>query len=370
MPYSCRIMRTVKISTLCDLAERLRVKQRRRRAASRRHHTESLGIEFPFFIGAFRAHNDSLSTRPSKTERLDLIMPLDGSLQIHIKGQVVKLSPGQILIVENPIVSIPADARHGDICVVLISFFPGFVYSLGSPLHDYFFLLPFYTNRDPKASIVRERSSLYQMHRIIARLLRCYLERPTYFEIGCKAFFLELLYRVAQSFHTADILESEATREKERRAKLEPVLAFVARNYPRLITLKEVASRAKMSVPQFVRLFRRVAGMSFVSYLTHVRLSHAVRLLKESSLAVAVIANEVGFADQSYFNRRFRAAFGRTPREVRQSLQLGRTKHSKIRSDPSSCFVREGMLWKATKNGNAGTSDSSLARPSTSTEDS
>ena len=50
------------------------------------------------------------------------------------------------------------------------------------------------------------------------------------------------------------------------------------------IALKEAASLAKMSVPQFIKLFKRVAGTTFVSYVTHVRLSHAVRLLKGSSL--------------------------------------------------------------------------------------
>jgi AraC-like DNA-binding protein len=61
-----------------------------------------------------------------------------------------------------------------------------------------------------------------------------------------------------------------------------------------------------MSVPQFVRLFKKVAGMSFVSYLIHVRLSRAVRLLKETSLTIAQIACEVGFSDQSYFDRHSR----------------------------------------------------------------
>jgi AraC-like DNA-binding protein len=91
----------------------------------------------------------------------------------------------------------------------------------------------------------------------------------------------------------------------------------VERNYADPITLKEAASLAKMSVPQFVRLFRKVAGMSFVSYLTHVRLSRSVRLLKESCLTIAEVAYWVGFSDQSYFDRRFKAAFGQTPRDFR-----------------------------------------------------
>ena len=46
-------------------------------------------------------------------------------------------------------------------------------------------------------------------------------------------------------------------------ARLAPVLEFVEANYAEPITLTEAAGLAKMSVPQFVRLFKRVAGMSF-----------------------------------------------------------------------------------------------------------
>jgi AraC-like DNA-binding protein len=42
-----------------------------------------------------------------------------------------------------------------------------------------------------------------------------------------------------------------------------------------------------------------------------------VRLLKGSSLTIAEVASEVGFTDQSYFDRRFKKAFQRTPRDFR-----------------------------------------------------
>jgi transcriptional regulator GlxA family with amidase domain len=61
--------------------------------------------------------------------------------------------------------------------------------------------------------------------------------------------------------------------------------------------------------------------MTFVDYLTHVRLSRALRLLRESSATIAEVALTTGFADQSYFDRRFKAAFGKTPNQVRRSTE-------------------------------------------------
>jgi AraC-like DNA-binding protein len=45
-------------------------------------------------------------------------------------------------------------------------------------------------------------------------------------------------------------------------------------------------------------------------------------LLKEKQRSIADIAATVGFADQSYFDRRFRQLYGRTPREVRAAAAL------------------------------------------------
>ncbi len=72
-----------------------------------------------------------------------------------------------------------------------------------------------------------------------------------------------------------------------------------------------------MSAPQFMKTFKKVAGMTLVAYLNHVRLANGSRLLRETSLTVAEIASAVGFAHQSYFDKRFKRAFGRTPMEFR-----------------------------------------------------
>jgi AraC-like DNA-binding protein len=86
------------------------------------------------------------------------------------------------------------------------------------------------------------------------------------------------------------------------------------------MTLSAAARLAGMSQAKFVKVFKRVAGLTFVAYVTHVRVANAARLLKETTLSVAEIANRVGFADQSYFDKRFRRHFGQTPLAYRRQL--------------------------------------------------
>jgi AraC-like DNA-binding protein len=72
-----------------------------------------------------------------------------------------------------------------------------------------------------------------------------------------------------------------------------------------------------MSQPKFMKTFKKVAGMTFVAYLNHARLANGSRLLRETDLTIAEIASDVGFSDQSYFDKRFKRAFGMTPKEFR-----------------------------------------------------
>ena len=73
-----------------------------------------------------------------------------------------------------------------------------------------------------------------------------------------------------------------------------------------------------MSTPQLLKTCKRVAGVTLIAYLNHVRLSNAARLLRETTESIATVASAVGFADQSYFDRQFKRAFGCTPKEFRR----------------------------------------------------
>jgi hypothetical protein len=43
------------------------------------------------------------------------------------------------------------------------------------------------------------------------------------------------------------------------------------------------------------------------------------KLLRDHSLSIAEFSNRVGFTDQSYFDKRFKEYFGKSPRECREN---------------------------------------------------
>jgi hypothetical protein len=210
-------------NVLCEIAGRFPIKQLRLPGAEKRRSVELLGREFPFQIEAYVFANGYSWSPHSGEDGLALIVPLDGWLRVDTGERRNELGFGEILVAQDPNIAVRAEMEGTEVQALVISFLPCFVYSLGSPSRDYFFLLPFYANDGLQASVVREGSSLGEIHRIIARLVQCYLDRRSYFELGCKALFLELLYHIARELRDADAMRSEMVLQQDRIARLSPI---------------------------------------------------------------------------------------------------------------------------------------------------
>lgn len=84
------------------------------------------------------------------------------------------------------------------------------------------------------------------------------------------------------------------------------------------LTLSFVAQHMAMSERQFQRKIKALSGHTLSEYLREFRLDKALHLLQQGE-SVANTADKVGFNSSSYFVRCFKAKFGSTPNEFRQS---------------------------------------------------
>jgi AraC-like DNA-binding protein len=85
-------------------------------------------------------------------------------------------------------------------------------------------------------------------------------------------------------------------------------------------TIGAIAARSGLSREGFSRKFARDVGMSPHAYRIVERLNEARRRLREGE-AIAALAAELNFADQSHFGRQFRRVFGITPHAYRESMR-------------------------------------------------
>jgi AraC-like DNA-binding protein len=96
------------------------------------------------------------------------------------------------------------------------------------------------------------------------------------------------------------------------------VLEYIRDHCQRPITNQQLARVSKMSLRAFERQFLASFHLTPQKYLRKIRLRMASRALVYSTQALAELALNCGFADQSHFTREFRRQFGRPPREYRE----------------------------------------------------
>ena len=83
------------------------------------------------------------------------------------------------------------------------------------------------------------------------------------------------------------------------------------------ISLSDLAADAQIGRHHFLRVFRRVTGVTPYAYLMSRRLMAAADALFDDDARILDIALDAGFSDLSDFTRRFRAAFGMPPARYR-----------------------------------------------------
>jgi len=100
--------------------------------------------------------------------------------------------------------------------------------------------------------------------------------------------------------------------------RLNSVLAFMAQNFHREISLNEVASMVYMTRTSFCRFFLTRTKRTFSEYLKELRLNHAASLLTEKDMNISGIAVNSGYNNLSNFNRQFKKRYALSPQDYRQ----------------------------------------------------
>jgi AraC-like DNA-binding protein len=96
-------------------------------------------------------------------------------------------------------------------------------------------------------------------------------------------------------------------------AHLNRVREYAATNLSHKISLKQLADLCDLSRYQFLRRFEHSMGLTPHNWLIQLRLEQACLLLRQPGQNLAQVAANVGFYDQSHFNRAFRTWYGITP---------------------------------------------------------
>lgn len=97
-------------------------------------------------------------------------------------------------------------------------------------------------------------------------------------------------------------------------------VSYIEEHYREKLNLSDVADQVYVSQWHLSKLMNRYLGQNFSEILNGVRINKAKELLKDPSLRIGDIADEVGFLDMAHFSRVFKKMVGISANEYRNRL--------------------------------------------------
>ncbi len=136
-------------------------------------------------------------------------------------------------------------------------------------------------------------------------------------------FLLKLLWSRDQEILTKQILDwinglfTKMESEKIESNILSRVKQYIRAHIHEQISLSEVAKAVYVSPNYISRLFRQQAGVTFIEYLTDLRIAEAKNLLERPDIKVYEVAEKAGYTNWKHFSRTFKGFTGINPSEYR-----------------------------------------------------
>lgn len=118
-----------------------------------------------------------------------------------------------------------------------------------------------------------------------------------------------------QVFELLSLMCNDSTSAQIAKAE-----SYIRSNFsnPKL-SLQTVTDYLAVSTSYFSSVFKSRTGLTFVEYLTKLRMDKARQILAHTERRTYEVAEDVGFSDPHYFSAAFKRVTGMTPREYRGS---------------------------------------------------
>jgi AraC-like DNA-binding protein/quercetin dioxygenase-like cupin family protein len=145
---------------------------------------------------------------------------------------------------------------------------------------------------------------------IIADKLKALQDAKSYKRIEL---LLDILHNISITKQYKLLSQNFSSHTNHINPAIETIIDYSFKNYLEPITLNEVASIAKMSIPTFCRFFKKNIKKTYFEFLQEIRINHACKLLKNADQPIIEICYESGYNSWAHFSKQFKVVKKMTP---------------------------------------------------------
>lgn len=113
--------------------------------------------------------------------------------------------------------------------------------------------------------------------------------------------------------------ESAPKNKNSVKQRIYQVIDYLKTHYKTKISLQQLSDTFFISPYYLSRSFKKTTGVTINKYIQQLRIIEGQRLLKETTRPISSIADELGYANISAFDKQFKSYTGQSPKEYRQS---------------------------------------------------
>ena len=251
---------------------------------------------------------------------IEIIHVYEGRLRMTVNSETRILTAGESCICcSGDIHSFDSEDLH---CSAILVFFG--TEMLGTKIQwpeDAKFLTPF-VNKDMIQRYKISSDFSIKIGEILNDVYEELNEKREYYQVFVRSRLLELHGLILRNMPKQS-MKTGSSKSHSMVNKIQNALNYINSNYTEDITLSDTAVQAELQISQFSKLFKHMCGMTFITYLNHIRISKAEERILQTSESITDIALECGFHSIRNFNRTFRKLKGIAPSDLRKMKSIG-----------------------------------------------
>jgi len=258
-------------------------------------------------------------------DEVEFIYVLEGGGLFLASDESHLLSKGQGVLINSSVLHAFHLSEEYENCVFIsVVFRSDFLVSNSTGERYGQYISPVVDNKQLRTFVIDEKDEDIQKIAVETKYVyNMNKEKSFGYEMYTKGYLMQLWavilnYLIIGKVSTNDFNQRESLDEK----RTKEALIYIEKHYKEDITLDDIAEHIHVSRSECCRCLKRCMDLSPFEYLMKYRvLTAANMLLKDRSISISQLAQDVGFNSSSYFNKLFKKYMGCTPTEYKKKEQ-------------------------------------------------
>lgn len=274
----------------------------------------------------FKAYYPEASQGPQmyldhKHVDLELSCILSGSGIYNCDGRDYDFHPGDVFFHSgNDVHYFKAISSAQKPALLVIRFEPRLLWFSGGEWPNIQHQKLFIKNSTISRRIPADSEAAQNVCQLLSEMFAECQEHKSSYELLVMVKIMEALVHMVRHFDK-ELREDEAGAAWQLHiARMESSKSYILGHLSEPLSLEQLAKEACLSRSHYCSIFRKLNGVSVWEYVVAQRLDLAQYKLETTNDAIMRISEDCGFSSLANFNRAFKKAFGKTPREYRKIM--------------------------------------------------